>query len=108
MLSQELVERFRVPHCTDCGGFFKPDIVFFGDNVPRSRVDEIFSLLESSDALLVAGSSLHVYSGYRFALRAKELSKPVAIVNIGPTRADKLADLKISAKCSDVLCRICI
>lgn len=94
---------FKIPPCPECSGVLKPDIVFFGDNVPRARVDEINAEVDNCDALLVLGSSLSTYSGYRIVLRAKELHKPVAIVNIGATRADDLADFKLSAKCSDVL-----
>lgn len=109
---KEIINLFRVPHCQQCNdevqGFFKPDIVFFGDNVPKSRVETVFSQLQSSDCLLVLGSSLHVYSGYRFILRAAELGISTAIVNIGSTRGDKLASLKLDAKCSDVLLKLCI
>ncbi|XP_046455098.1 NAD-dependent protein deacylase Sirt4-like isoform X2 [Daphnia pulex] len=111
-LSQELINTFRIPHCQQCrdevNGFFKPNIVFFGDNVPKSRVEFVFSQLQSSDCLLVLGSSLHVYSGYRFIVRASELGIPSAIVNIGPTRGDKFASVKLNAKCSEVLKKICI
>lgn len=110
--NQELVETFKVPYCDECKdgskGFFKPDIVFFGDNVPKARVDRVYQQLESSDCLLVIGSSLHVYSGYRFILRAHELGVAAAIINIGPTRGDKFAQIKLSGKCSDVLSKICI
>ncbi|KAK2714518.1 NAD-dependent protein deacylase Sirt4-like [Artemia franciscana] len=102
-LTQMQIEGFFVPPCPNCFGVLKPDIVFFGDNVPKSRVDKVFNHLEESDALLVLGSSLYVYSGYRFTLRAKELNKSIAIINIGKTRADHLADLKINAKLSDIL-----
>ncbi len=68
----------------------------------------VYSQLESSDSLLVLGSSLHVYSGYRFILKANELGKAIAIVNIGPTRGDKFAQLKLNGKCSDILSKICI
>ncbi|KAI9552994.1 hypothetical protein GHT06_020881 [Daphnia sinensis] len=111
-LSQEIINTFRVPNCQQCRdeleGFYKPNIVFFGDNVPKSRVEFVFSQLQSSDCLLVLGSSLYVYSGYRFILRASELGIPSAIVNIGPTRGDKYASIKLSAKCSEVLTKICI
>ena len=107
-----MINNFRVPECQECRdvakGFFKPDIVFFGDNVPKSRVDNVFSELVGSDCLLVLGSSLHVYSGYRFILRAAELGIPIAIVNIGPTRGDKHASLKVNARCSEVLSKLCI
>ena len=81
----------------------KPKIVFFGDSVPKDKVDFCKRLVSDSDAILVIGSSLQVYSGYRFLLQAKEEGKPISIINIGPTRADHLADLKISTKAGDIL-----
>lgn len=102
-LSDEDVEKFHVPDCPDCGGALKPHIVFFGDNVPRPRIESIVKILCESDGVLVLGSSLTVFSGYRIILQAKDLGLPVAAVNIGKTRADDKIDLKISAKCSDVL-----
>lgn len=102
-LSDEDVEKFFVPDCPDCGGALKPHIVFFGDNVPRPRIESIIKILCESDGVLVLGSSLTVFSGYRIILQAKDLGLPVAAVNIGKTRADDKIDLKISAKCSEVL-----
>ncbi|XP_016998563.1 NAD-dependent protein deacylase Sirt4 [Drosophila takahashii] len=99
----EYIENFQIPECTQCGGDLKPEIVFFGDSVPRSRLDEIAGMVYNSDGLLVLGSSLLVFSGYRVVLQTKDLKLPVAIVNIGDTRADHLADIKISAKCGDVI-----
>lgn len=101
------MENFQLPTCEYCDGILKPDIVFFGDNVPRKRVDEIKSLITASDALLILGSSLSVYSAYRFVLQAVEEYKTIVIVNIGPTRADKYANIKISAKCSAILDWLC-
>lgn len=95
--------RFRVPPCDACGGMLKPDVVFFGENVPRLRYEEARSALASSDALLVVGSSLMVYSGYRFARMAHEAGQPVAILNQGRTRADDLATLKLEADCGTTL-----
>lgn len=89
---------FRVLACRRCGdGVLKPDVVFFGDNVPRSRVEAAFAALDEADALLVAGSSLMVYSGYRFARQAARDGKPIACLNLGRTRADDLYSLKIEA-----------
>ncbi|XP_017064782.1 NAD-dependent protein deacylase Sirt4 [Drosophila eugracilis] len=99
----EYIENFRIPECTQCGGDLKPEIVFFGDSVPRHRLDTIAGMVYNSDGLLVLGSSLLVFSGYRVVLQMKDLKLPVAIVNIGDTRADHLADIKISAKCGDVI-----
>ncbi|XKE45272.1 NAD-dependent protein deacetylase [Halomonas organivorans] len=89
---------FRVPACTRCGdGIWKPDVVFFGDSVPKARVAEAFALLEEADGLLVVGSSLMVYSGFRFAREAARAGRPVACLNLGRTRADELYSLKVAA-----------
>jgi NAD-dependent SIR2 family protein deacetylase len=89
---------FRVPDCSRCGhGIWKPDVVFFGDSVPRESVARAFGLLERSDALLVVGSSLMVYSGFRFARAAAREGKPIACFNLGRTRADDLYALKVEA-----------
>ena len=97
------LEGFRVPACAACGGIVKPDVVFFGENVPRERVDEAWRLFEEGDALLVVGSSLTVYSGRRFVLRAQQDGVPVAIVNVGATRADDAAAVKVESRCGEVL-----
>ncbi|XP_054274051.1 NAD-dependent protein deacylase Sirt4-like [Macrosteles quadrilineatus] len=102
-LPQEFVEDFKTPSCPKCGGILKPDIIFFGDNVPKNRVDEINNEVDKCDAILVLGSSLSTYSGYRIILRAKEQDKEIGVINIGPTRADEQAEFRISAKCSDIL-----
>jgi len=73
----------------------KPDVVFFGENVPRDRIAASFAALEAADAMLVAGSSLMVYSGFRFVQAASKAGKPIAAVNLGRTRADDLFDLKV-------------
>lgn len=100
---QEYIDSFQIPPCPDCGGILKPNIVFFGDNVPRDRANKIAQLVCSSDGLLVLGSSLLVYSGYRLVLHTFDLGLPIAIVNIGATRGDQKANLKISAKCGDII-----
>jgi len=87
---------FAVPACPRCGGMLKPDVVFFGENVPRERVATVRAALSRADALLVAGSSLMVYSGYRFVEEAVAAGKPVAAVNIGRTRADDVLTLKLA------------
>ena len=94
---------FRVPDCPSCGGVLKPAVVFFGENVPRSRVDAALAALAAADALLVVGSSLMVFSGFRFCLAARELGKPVAAVNLGRTRADELLSLKVASDCGRAL-----
>ncbi|QSQ16903.1 NAD-dependent protein deacetylase [Myxococcus landrumensis] len=105
-LSSEALQSFRVPACERCGGTLKPDVVFFGDNVPAPTVADAFSLLEAGDALLVVGSSLAIYSGYRFLTRAAERHLPIAILNLGECRGVELADLRIEASAGDVLPRL--
>ncbi|AFE08391.1 Sir2 family protein [Corallococcus coralloides DSM 2259] len=105
-LSQEAVEGFRVPACTRCGGTLKPDVVFFGDNVAAPLVQDAFALVEEGDALLVVGSSLTVYSGYRFVTRAAERHMPIGILNIGESRGDGLADVRVEARAGEVLPRL--
>jgi NAD-dependent SIR2 family protein deacetylase len=94
---------FDVPPCPVCGGMLKPDVVFFGESVPRDRVTAAFSALEQADAMLIVGSSLMVYSGYRFAQAAAQAGKPIAAINIGRTRADDLLSLKIERPVGEVL-----
>jgi NAD-dependent SIR2 family protein deacetylase len=94
---------FRIIDCPRCDGMLKPDIVYFGENVPKDRVEQAYSLLDDAEALLVAGSSLTVYSGYRFVRHAAALRIPVAIVNRGPTRGDDLATVKVDGGCSPML-----
>lgn len=90
-------EGFRVPACAVCGGILKPDVVFFGENVPAARVAAAWAWLDAAEVLLVVGSSLAVFSGFRFARRAAEVGKVVVILNQGETRADPLATLKVEA-----------
>jgi NAD-dependent SIR2 family protein deacetylase len=94
---------FVVPDCPQCGGILKPDVVFYGENVPRDRVTRAFEAVAQADALLIVGSSLMVYSGYRFADAAAAAGKPIAAVNLGRTRADHLLTMKIDAPCEAVL-----
>jgi NAD-dependent SIR2 family protein deacetylase len=94
---------FRYLDCASCGGMLKPDIVYFGESVAKDIVQQAFSLVEDADALLVAGSSLTVFSGYRFVRHAAALGIPVAIVNHGPTRGDDLASIKVDGRCSELL-----
>jgi NAD-dependent SIR2 family protein deacetylase len=96
-------ESFTVPTCDACGGVLKPDVVFFGERVPPERVQQAFAALESADAMLVVGSSLMVYSGYRFVEAAARAGKPIAAVNLGRTRADGLLALKVEERCADAL-----
>jgi NAD-dependent SIR2 family protein deacetylase len=94
---------FAIPPCRQCGGVLKPDVVFFGQNVPRDRVNAAFGHLDKSEAMLIVGSSLMVYSGFRFAERAASLGIPLAAVNLGRTRADALLAFKAEAPCESAL-----
>ncbi len=94
---------FDVPTCPVCGGLLKPDVVFFGESVPRDRVAAAFDALSAADAMLVTGSSLMVYSGFRFVQAAVAAGKPVAAVNLGRTRADDLFALKAELPVGEAL-----
>ena len=94
---------FQVPACDACGGMLKPDVVFFGENVPRIRVDAAMAQLAQADGMLVVGSSLMVYSGLRFVHAAVRAQIPVAAVNLGRTRADDLLRFRMAAPCGDAL-----
>ncbi len=94
---------FRIIDCPACGGMLKPDIVYFGESVPKARVEQAYSMIDDADALMVAGSSLTVYSGYRFVRHAAALGIPVAIINRGRTRGDDLAAVKVDNGCSPML-----
>jgi NAD-dependent SIR2 family protein deacetylase len=94
---------FRILDCLACEGMLKPDIVYFGESVPKDRVEQAYSLVDEADALLVAGSSLTVYSGYRFVRHAAARALPIAIINRGGTRGDDLAMVKIDNGCSEML-----
>ena len=96
-------DSFEFIDCPQCEGMLKPDIVYFGESVAKEVVDQAYSLIDASDALLVAGSSLTVFSGYRFVRHAAARQIPVAIVNRGPTRGDDLAAVKVDAGCSPML-----
>ncbi len=94
---------FRIIDCQICGGMLKPDIVYFGESVPKDRVQQAYSLVDQAEVLLVAGSSLTVFSGFRFVKHAAALGIPVAIINRGNTRGDDLATVKVDAGCSPML-----
>ena len=103
-LPDEVLDGFVMVGCLVCGeNALKPDVVFFGETVPRDRVDHCFDLVDGAGSLLVLGSSLAVMSGYRFVLRAAKLGIPVAIVNCGPTRGDAKADVRLDAPLGEVL-----
>ena len=99
----EQTRGFTVPGCSSCGGRLKPHVVFFGENVPRERVERCYAALDEADSLVVAGSSLTVMSGLRFVRYAAKAGLPVVIVNRGATRGDELATVKIEAGCSEWL-----
>jgi NAD-dependent SIR2 family protein deacetylase len=100
------VGSFRVPACDACGGVMKPDVVFFGENVPAAWVAEAWRVFEEADVLLVVGSSLTVYSGRRFVYRAQKEGMPIGIVNLGPTRADEVAAVKVEGRLGVALPRL--
>lgn len=96
-------DSFDVPACETCGGLLKPDVVFFGEGVPGDRVREALAALQASDAMLIVGSSLMVYSGYRFVTAMADAGRPIAAINLGRTRADDLLSLKVVERCAHAL-----
>ncbi|MCB5272871.1 NAD-dependent protein deacetylase [Arthrobacter sp. SO5] len=98
-----LIESFMVAQCPACGGTLKPDFVYFGENVPKDRVERSYAMVDEAGALLVAGSSLTVMSGLRFVRHAAKQGKPVVIINRGQTRGDDLATIKLDAGVSESL-----
>ena len=96
-------KNFRVPNCLSCGSHFKPDVVFFGEQVPRDRVSFAEQQIQSAEAVLVAGSSLTVNSGLRLVKQAKKAQLPVVIVNLGETKADSIADVKLNGSTTTLL-----
>jgi NAD-dependent SIR2 family protein deacetylase len=99
----EATDQFVVASCERCGGRLKPDVVFFGENVPKSTVERCYGLTDEAEALVVLGSSLQVMSGLRFVRRARANGVPVVIVNRGATRGDDLADVHVDAGCAETL-----
>lgn len=97
------LQDFQVPDCPRCGGILKPHVVFFGETIPRERVDRSIDALRAADALLVIGSSLMVYSGFRYCRLAAEKGMPIAAINPGRTRADDLIGLKLSDRFEDLI-----
>jgi NAD-dependent SIR2 family protein deacetylase len=102
-LPDAAIAELAMVDCETCGGALKPDVVLFGENVPRPTVDAAFALVDAAEALLVVGSSLTVYSGFRFVRRAAERGQPVVIVNQGPTRGDPHARLRVDARAGEIL-----
>jgi NAD-dependent SIR2 family protein deacetylase len=101
------LDRFVVPACPECGGVLKPGGVFFGESVPRDVVQHAIERLNQASAVLVIGSSLMVYSGYRFCRMAHAQGKPVVAINRGVTRADPLLAFKVEADCGNQLMAVC-
>ncbi|CAB4549835.1 MAG: NAD-dependent protein deacetylase [Actinobacteria bacterium] len=97
---------FQVPNCLTCNGLLKPDVVFFGESVPTQRVEIAMKAVDQAQAMLVVGTSLSVNSGLRFVRRAAKSKIPIYIVNLGKTKADELAEVKIEANASLVLGRL--
>jgi len=102
-LPRSATRSFAVPSCRSCGGVLKPKVVFFGENTAPAPVERAWTLLGAADVLLVTGSSLTVYSGFRFVRGAAEANQPVGIVNLGQTRGDALARIRVDGKTGHVL-----
>jgi NAD-dependent SIR2 family protein deacetylase len=105
-VADDHLDAFMPVGCEACGGVLKPDVVYFGENVPRQRVEQAYSWVDAATTLLVLGSSLHVFSGRRFVMRAADAGIPVVIVNQGPTRGDDVAAVKIDAPLGATLAAI--
>jgi NAD-dependent SIR2 family protein deacetylase len=106
VLAEEGTESFQVPGCRACRGVLKPDVVFFGENVPKPRAQACYALVERASALLVLGSSLTVMSGFRYVRHAARLGIPVVIVNQGPTRGDVYASATLDAPLGRTLTKL--
>lgn len=102
-LPRSVTQSFQVPSCRACGSVLKPNVVFFGENAPSAQVSAAWDLLASADVLLVTGSSLTVYSGFRFVREASQNTQPVGIVNLGATRGDDLAQVHVEGHTGQVL-----
>lgn len=105
-LEQADLSGFSVPDCPRCDGVLKPDVVFFGESVPKQRVTSAFSSLQRARGMMVVGTSLFIYSGYRFPRFASENNIPIAAINLGTTRADKDFAIKLEQNCAQVLHRL--
>ncbi|GAB1601014.1 NAD-dependent protein lipoamidase sirtuin-4, mitochondrial-like [Argonauta hians] len=101
-LDEEQVKSFKVPPCPNCGGILKPEVVFFGDNVDKSKVEFVNNKIMESDALLILGTSLQVYSSYRILLAARKQNKQIGAICIGKIRGENYLDFHIKAKCGDM------
>jgi len=96
----------QIPCCDHCGGILKPDVVFYGESVPSERVKTCFDAVDRADAMLIVGSSLMVYSGYRFARKAHQQEIPIVAINLGKTRADELITIKFEQNCASLVPRV--
>jgi NAD-dependent SIR2 family protein deacetylase len=103
VLADDAAESFQVIDCASCHGVLKPDVVFFGENVPRPRVEGCYAMVERASSLVVLGSSLTVMSGFRYVRHAAKLQVPVVIVNQGPTRGDGYAAATLDAPLGQAL-----
>jgi NAD-dependent SIR2 family protein deacetylase len=103
----EAATDFVVPDCPECAGMLRPEVVFFGEAVPKARVERALARLRECDAVLVAGSSLMLFSGYRFARAASAAQQPILLCNLGRTRADDLAAVRLTGRCGQLLPRLC-
>jgi NAD-dependent SIR2 family protein deacetylase len=106
-LEPDALTDFHIPRCIHCGGTLQPDVVFFGDGLPPARTSDALARMDAADALLVVGSSLMVYSGFRFCRLAAAAGKPIAAVNLGKTRADDMLTLKVEGSAERVLPALC-
>lgn len=105
-IDEARLSRFAVPGCLHCGGILKPDVVFFGESVPPERVESAFRLIDQAQCLLVLGSSLAVFSGYRFVKHAASRGMPVFVINLGATRAAAETCLHLDGVLGGVLPRL--
>jgi NAD-dependent SIR2 family protein deacetylase len=103
VLAEEMIESFQVADCSACHRVLKPDVVFFGENVPRPRAEACYALVERASALVVLGSSLSVMSGLRYVRHAAGLQLPIVIVNQGSTRGDAYASATLDAPLGQAL-----
>ena len=103
IIDEEVADSFKMTDCPSCGGILKPKVVFFGDNVPGTVKTFLMDKLKESDGLLIIGSSLQVYSSFRFIIAANDNEIPISILNIGETRGDRFAQIKLSARAGDIL-----
>lgn len=106
-IESEFIRSIRSPYCEKCGGIPMPDVVFYGGSVPKQRVAEVQQAVENADGLLVVGSSLSVYSVFRFCRTASERQIPVAAINRGKTRADDMLSVKVQQDCGETLQWLC-